>query len=130
MDIHCNTVTYNIPFAFKDPKDIRDNVFAMLRDRVRPSKIFKEKFGDSTIKIIIVLDNKNKELKILGPTIGGNLVDFTIWLPYKKIKNSSNYRLEYFNQIKEGLLQIFEKYYFDLEELHGLFEDAQMKVDN
>jgi len=128
MKIHFTTVTYNIPFLFKDPEDIRLSILKELRSNVIESETYRLKHGDSKLKLIVVLDNKNKELRVLGPVTGDNIVDYTIWLPYKKIKNSSDYRIEYYNQLTQGLLEVFEKYDYNIEEIKSLFERLKTNV--
>lgn len=128
MRISCSTVTYNIPFAFKDPKDIRDEVFRLLQQTIESSTSFKERHGDSDLMIFIALDRKPDLLEVRGPSTGNNLVDYTIWLPYKRIKQCQNYELEYLEALIEGLRIIFSKYSMGTSELELIREKVSQEI--
>jgi hypothetical protein len=108
-------VIYNIPFCFPNPKEMRAFLLEELKQIVKPSEKFIAKHGGSQLTFAAVLERKTIELKVLGPSTGDDLVFYTIWLPYKKIKYSDNYKLEYLNSLEEGMMQIFKKYDFDLK---------------
>lgn len=120
-------VTFSIPFSFKDPKELRLELLNGLNRVVKPSRKFIEKHGESELAFLVVLERKTEELKILGPSTGDDLVDYTFWLPYKRIKQSENYRLEYLKVLREGLMVIFNKYDFNLEEIEKVFDELDRK---
>ncbi len=90
MYISVSSVIFNIPFMFPDPKDLRASLNKMLFKEWDCPKKYEEKFGAANLDFIVILNQKTKELEIKGPTSDEELVYFTIWLPHKKIKFSSN----------------------------------------
>ena len=76
---------------------------------------------------MIVLDRKTKDLEIKGPTIDEELVDFVLWLHYKEIKSSSNYRMSYLRYIKEGMLEVLSRYDFNLDPFKEIFSTLEQK---
>lgn len=127
LEISLTPVFYPIPFSFKDPKDLRANLVDSLREIIKPSNFFTAKYGNADLTFILVLERKTKELKVLGPTSGNELVDYTIWLPYKRIKNSANYKVEYLKVLKEGMLPIFKKYKFEISSIEKVFSELEKK---
>lgn len=67
------------------------------------------------------MERKTKELEIKGPEADEELVEYFIWLPYKAIKDSDNYRIAYINYLKEGILKVLRKYNFDLALVEVVF---------
>lgn len=121
MRITLSSVRFNAPFMFADPEDLRKDLLDMLATSWESTTEFQEKFGQADLDFIIVVDKNNNELKIKGPTKDSELVDFAIWLPYKKIKNSENYRLAYLDYVKQGVIKVLEKYKFELEVFENIF---------
>ncbi|MEM9889096.1 MAG: hypothetical protein AAF849_24680 [Bacteroidota bacterium] len=128
MKLFISAVNYSIPFAPKDPDDLRYALAEAIGPTIRPSKKYEEKFGNANLDMIAVLERKTKELEIKGPTVDSELVDFGIWLPYKKMKNSSNYRLSYFNYFCEGILTLLRKYDFDTLETEKAIDELRKKL--
>ncbi|MBV6427454.1 MAG: hypothetical protein KIPDCIKN_01972 [Haliscomenobacter sp.] len=127
MRITIANVKFNIPFMFKDPEDIRNELRSMLDvDWVSPKK-FQDKFGSANLSFVLVLERKTENLEVKGPTADKELVDFAIWLPYKKINSSNNYRLSYISHIEEGMKKILSMYGFDLEYFNAIFLELKKK---
>ncbi len=127
MRITIATVTYNIPFMFADPKDIRHELQQMLAiDWERPEK-FHRRHGNTNLCFIIILNRETVELEIKGPTTDKKLIDFAIWLPYKKINSSNNYRLSYISYIEEGMRKVLSKYEFNIEPFDSIFSKLKEK---
>jgi len=128
MNFNIDSVTFSIPFSFPDPKGVREILTIKIREVIEPSVKFKKKFGEANLAFIIILKRETKELQIKGPTADTELVDFAIWLPYKKIKNSSNYKISYLEYIQKGMLQIFKKYDFDLDKIEHAFTSTKREI--
>jgi len=128
MNFGITSVRYSIPFAFKDPKDIRNQVSSMIKERVLVSEKFKKKYGSARLAIIVVLKKETKELSVHGPTADKDLVDYAVWLPYRKIKQSENYRIEYLKFLIKGICIVFEKYMIGTNELFQIEKELVKSI--
>lgn len=109
MNLNYNDVNYNIPFVFSNPKTEKDLFFSYLNEELKGNCNYKKKYGNADLKIILVLEQKTKSLDIKGPTLSKNLIDYSFWLPYKKIKNSTDYKKEYLLNVWTGLDTVLRK---------------------
>jgi hypothetical protein len=128
MKIYVSAVNYSIPFAPPDPLDIRAKLAEAIRHTTQPSSDYLNKFGNADLDIIAVLDRNTKELEVKGPTFDSKLVEFGIWLPYKKMKGDQNYRLSYFNHFCEGIFIILNRYNFDTQETKIAIDNLQKEL--
>lgn len=127
MYISISSIKFSIPFMFPDPEDLRQALHQMLSREWDSPETFKRKYGRANLDFMIVLDRKTKDLEIKGPTIDEELVDFVLWLPYKEIKSSSNYRMSYLRYIKEGMLEVLSRYDFNLDPFKEIFSTLEQK---
>ncbi len=121
MNFHISNVLHQIPFGFIDPSDLRHKLADGIRTVIKPSQKFISKYGATNLGITIVLERRTKELEIKGPESDEELVEYFLWLPYKKIKNADNYRIAYLNFLEEGILKILGKYKFDVKLIQSIF---------
>jgi hypothetical protein len=125
MKISITGVKFSIPFMFPDPSDLRQKLHQALAVEWSPTNEFFGKFGEADLCFIIVLSEKTKELEVKGPTKGMKMIDYTLWLPYKRIKAEDNYRNAYLAFIKEGVFSVLAKYNFNLEPFVQLFDEIE-----
>lgn len=127
MKLFINSVKFSIPFMFPDPEDLRREIQDRISLVIQESSEFNSKHGKADLAFIIVLDKKTEDLEVKGPTVDKELVDYAIWLPYKKIKLSENYRIAYLNYLKSGILKVLAKYDFELGHVKEVFSLIEQK---
>lgn len=128
MDLHHNTVKFNYGFLVLNYEEQAESIFKIIKQNLTSDGNYYEKYGSAKLKIIIVLDAKNKGFRVLGPTVGKKLIDYTIWVDIKKIKNAKYAEFEFSNQLVFGIKEIFKKFELEDEVLNEKLNDYLLNL--
>ncbi|MEM9885748.1 MAG: hypothetical protein AAF849_07645 [Bacteroidota bacterium] len=103
---------YNFNISYK----IHEIIASEINEALTDLGTFDLTFGkDFDLGIIVSTKRKVNDLYVQGPAIfkREKIVDFTIWIPFREVKNSSSYTNSYIDYLIKGILELFERYDID-----------------
>lgn len=89
-------------------------------------------YKDFYLNLVIATSKKTKELEVRGPEIKKRqkMIDYGLWLPFKKITRTNKYLEDFISYLFEAFKIVFTNYNVDIQKIETLKEEIKREVIN
>ena len=101
--------------SFKVSYKVSKFIRQLLTDDIMIPFGLESKEPNTFLGLVITTLSSISELEVRGPQYDkkNKTINYGLWLPYKKINESSNYLTEYLCSLFDALVVFFNKYYIE-----------------